>query len=204
MFRVMKNIMSELNEMEQEKLLLLAEEYSERELVKELAKPKPEGLGVETSRATIGRLLRELRAKRVFDQGEETKKQAKAIREQHGESGADLEEGALAVLRQRFFEEATKTMKTTDVATMYRSLRELICKERRIALSTERARISREYLELARERFEFSAAKVALEHADELQAIIADEETDDAEKIERARERLFGKNPAEELKGRAA
>lgn len=189
----MKNYLCELTEAEQEKLLILSEEYTERELVKEVAKPKPEEFGLELSRATIGRMVRELRARKMLEQGEEVRKQARAVKAQQGDAGSELEEGALAMLRQRFFQEAASTMRTTDVALMYRSMKELLLKEQRVALARDRARISQEHLELAREQFQFNAARAALEYCGELQRIWDDKQLDNEDKILRARERMFGK-----------
>jgi hypothetical protein len=199
MFRDMKNILCELTEAEQEKVLLWSEEIPVRELAKKIEKAEPEGFGKKIGKTALNTWINAKRAERIKEEAEETKKRAKAMKEQQGDGG-ELEEGALAVLRQRMFEEAERTGRTGDVTSMYRAMRELIFKEERIALARERAKISREYLELARERFQFNAARVALEYADELQAIAQETEIDDEEKIHRARARLFGKEVVDGMK----
>jgi len=49
-----------------------------------------------------------------------------------------------------------------------------------------------EQLRLAREKFEYDAAKKAMELAAEIKTVAADDALDDDEKIQKVREALFG------------
>jgi hypothetical protein len=182
-----------LNEEEQERLLLLAEENSERDLIKLIAKPEPEGFNLKVGKTTLHRFLENKKAERMEKEVEELSAQARRIWEKQERMGVEFEAGTVAVLRQRLFEEARRVNKTADVSAMYRLILDMDWKRKRHELACKRSEISEEYLKLARERFQFNAARMALECLDELQAIMDTEEIDNEEKILRARERLFGK-----------
>ena len=73
-----------------------------------------------------------------------------------------------------------------------RHYREMMQQDKKLAL-TERAQATKEdQLKLAREKFEFDAAKKAMELAAEIKSVAADDSLDDDEKIQRVREALFG------------
>lgn len=196
----MKKLSDELSAEEQERLLALAESHSQRELVKLMGQARPEGFERKVTLAAVHRFLKEKKAERLRAEVEETLARAKEMRSQVGLQGGELHEGAMAVLRQRFFEEATTTLKSGEVSSMYRLLLDVEWREKRLDLLKERAEVNRRYLELARERFEFNAARSALEFADELQALVQNESLDDQTRITRAREQLFGKRVIDGVK----
>ena len=73
-----------------------------------------------------------------------------------------------------------------------RHYREMMQQDKKLAL-TERAQATKEdQLKLAREKFEFDAAKKAMELAAEIKSVAADDSLDDDEKIAKVREALFG------------
>jgi hypothetical protein len=69
-----------------------------------------------------------------------------------------------------------------------------LAKQKKLELTQEYLALARQRLALEREKFECNVAALALEHADALQPIADDTKLDDAAKIRRARERVFGPN----------
>jgi len=68
-----------------------------------------------------------------------------------------------------------------------RQLREI-----ELAQKKEEQKVKEEYLKLSREKFEFSAAREAMKHAEEIKEITSNDELDADEKIARVRKALFG------------
>ena len=69
-----------------------------------------------------------------------------------------------------------------------RQLREVELRQKK-----EEQKVREEYLKLSREKFEFSAAREAMKHVEEIRDISTDQSLDADEKIARVREALFGK-----------
>ena len=65
-------------------------------------------------------------------------------------------------------------------------------KEIELRQKKEEQKVREEYLKLSREKFEFSAAREAMKHVEEIREISANDELDADEKIARVREALFG------------
>ena len=65
-------------------------------------------------------------------------------------------------------------------------------KGREVELKQQAQETRDEQLKLAREKFEFDAAKKAMELASEIKSVAADDSLDDDEKIQKVREALFG------------
>lgn len=68
-----------------------------------------------------------------------------------------------------------------------RQLKEIELKQKK-----EEQKVREEYLKLSREKFEFSAAREAMKHVEEIREISKNEKLDADEKIAKVREALFG------------
>ena len=73
-----------------------------------------------------------------------------------------------------------------------RHYREMVQNEKALDLKSAAQATKDEQLRLAREKFEFDAAKRAMELAAEIKTVAADDSLDDDEKIQKVREALFG------------
>ena len=73
-----------------------------------------------------------------------------------------------------------------------RHYREMMQQEKKLDLQSRAQATKEDQLRLAREKFEFDAAKKAMELAAEIKSVAADDSLDDDEKIAKVREALFG------------
>ena len=73
-----------------------------------------------------------------------------------------------------------------------RHYREMVQNEKALDLKSAAQATKDEQLKLAREKFEFDAAKRAMELAAEIKTVAGDDSLDDDEKIQKVREALFG------------
>ena len=70
-------------------------------------------------------------------------------------------------------------------------------KEIELRQKKEEQKVREEYLKLSREKFEFSAAREAMKHVEEIREISKNDKLDADEKIAKVREALFGKDAKE-------
>lgn len=99
--------------------------------------------------------------------------------------GLNLSDEQVSLAAQRIFE--LKALKEDNGELFY-----LL---RQNSLGDEKLKLEKEKTKLARDRFEFSAAKAALKHAAQLKLIATDKGLSEQDKINAARKRLFGQVP---------
>ena len=141
-----------------------------------------EKLGVTTSKTALQRYY----ALRLWSQqSTQASEFADHVAAQAAADPAKYDEATLALVRQKAFERAYA--RTGDVKEL--SLLAGILGD------SAKLELKRQELDLSRERLkvqQLDAAKAALAHVKELRAIAGDATASDAEKLERARVRLFG------------
>ena len=107
---------------------------------------------------------------------------------------ATKDESLIAALKTLATEAALNTDAKTASALIQSAMaiKDRVQKENDLALKAKAQGVKEEELKLAREKFEFDAAKKAMELAAEIKTIAADDALDDDEKIQKVREALFG------------
>ncbi len=140
--------------------------------------------GVEGSLASVGRFYRRIARDRVVDDFEELAETAAEV------DGADgklegLRASAMKVLSMQLLERAVERGEVKDLALLGRVLTQ-----------SEEREIQRGRLALAREKFEFKAAKAALTQLSLLDQIKQEDEAREEARVEAIKLSIFGKPPA--------
>lgn len=182
----------------QERVVELVKGGSERHVIDQLVEPPPKGFGISISRAGLHAFVQRKERARLLAEAKEMSEEAARAAEASG--GSKLDEGTLAILRQRLFESAGAQLNGEDLLAMYRVAEQSVLKREQMELAREKARASQEYLKLARERMQLNVARLALEHAEELRKLIVDGSGADGEKLHGALARLFGEKFAKAVK----
>src|SRR5205814_4497582 len=103
------------------------EEQSLRDARKSLAQPMPQGIGIDVSVATLGRLKQKLALEDFFHQREDTRLQTDALAQ--AEKAAHVQDATVDMLRQKAFHLAL-SKDPDDQQRACRILRELVLIER--------------------------------------------------------------------------
>lgn len=104
------------------------------------------------------------------------------------------DESLIAALKTLATEAALNTDAKTASALIQSAMaiKDRLQKQKDLDLKAKAQGVKEEELRLAREKFEFDAAKKAMEFAAEIKGIASDDALDDDEKIQKVREALFG------------
>jgi hypothetical protein len=122
---------------------------------------------------------------RLLDRITRNKAKANAVVERFTQEPADLYRGALNMISEIAFDKATK--EELDVETIYNFTKLLI--------AGRKEDVRAEALTLARDRFQFDAAKACLAHLPALRSIAQDNKLDQNAKLDAIRQKLFGQLP---------
>jgi hypothetical protein len=160
------------------------------ETIKRVAAPAPDGFGLKTHRQSLHRFYQ---------------RYSQELKPEHLETAVELSKiphtpelavGSEQAMHHTAFQLATSPV---DIET-FKELSRWITKHKAEEHKAAYVRIADQHLALARERlalerakFEFNAAREALNHHNQLGQILADPHADDEAKIHAARERIFGK-----------
>jgi hypothetical protein len=179
-----KSLIDQLPEEAQLKIISWLECYSTRRVVEMIAEPDPKGFGLQTHITTLRRFYARHAAASQADEMEMAK--ALAGSEVSDPMGTATDES----LKQWAFQIATQPQRTTSA---FKALSRWFHKiedqrDRKLQLDLQKERLA-----LEREKFEFNAAREALNERASLGEILQDNSIDVEDKIRRARERIFGK-----------
>ncbi len=182
---------TKLSEKEKDTLYDWLQVESYADVKKKLALPRPEGFGIETHLTSLKRFFRtrtlELRREAAEElsrrtEGGEVRNFSEAAAETLEFVGYDLASGGGSAANFNDLSRWVGRTQGLDLKAGY------------LRVAQEHLALAKEQLALEKKKFEFNAARLALEHAAELTAIVKQPSLDDEEKIRRARERLFGPN----------
>ena len=179
-----KSLIDELPEEAQLKIVSWLECYSTRRVVEMIAEPAPEGFGIQTHITTLRRFY----ARHSTDSHLDEMEIAKAL---VGAQASDpIGTATETSLKHWAFQIATQPQRTSSAFKALSRWFHKVEDQRYRKLQLE---LQKERLALERARFEFNAAREALNHRTSLGEILHDYSRDDEDKIKKARERIFGK-----------
>jgi hypothetical protein len=178
------SVVEELPEAAKLQVLAWLERYPPATVVEMMARPEPDGFGVQTHVTT----LRRFNARRLAAGRPDEIDVARLFLSENPED--PIENATHIVLKDWAFQIATHPQRTSGgfkaLSRWLLKLREHKQRELQLAINKER-------LALERQKFEFNAARQALLHHDRLGGILKDQSSDDEAKINAAREQLFGR-----------
>ena len=161
------------------------------ETIKKLALPPPDGFGIKTYRASLHAFF---------------VRYAAQLKVEHAASAAALAVGTTCTpafvsvsedaLHHSAFQLSTSPIDLETFKELSRWITKHKSHEQKadyVRIADEHLALARERLALEREKFQFNAAREALNHHTQLGQILADPHADDEAKIHAARERIFGK-----------
>jgi hypothetical protein len=178
------SVFHQLTEVQKAQIFDWLQRFGYTETIKRVAAPEPDGFGLKTHRQSLHRFFqrysKQLKAEHVAMALTSSKQQIAALRD-----------GAEEALTHAAFRFANSPV---DIRT-FKELNRWITKHKMayVRIADQHLALACECLALERARFEFNAAREALNHHAQLGQILADPHADDEAKIQAARERLFGK-----------
>jgi hypothetical protein len=167
------------------------------ETVQKLAEPAPDGFGLKTHRSTLHRFYR--RYSRTIRR--ENLNDALELRSDDA-SSMPLLEGSADAVRHLAFQLSTSPEAPASFKEVSRWLSKqqyLKIAEEQLALARQRVEMEKQRLDLDREKFEFNAARQAIIHYAAIDQIATDPTTDNQDKINAVRVKLFGAAPGTPL-----
>lgn len=196
----MKNPLDSLRPEQQEAIIDIAEneEFNISELAHRVAEPPPKGYGVWVSRGGLKAFIQRKQRERLLAESQKRLEEARRFADQSGKG--QLEQGTLELLRARLFEQASGHLRTADLFALYRLAEGKEKQRQQQELARKKIEMAEKYFRLAQQRLELNAAKMALEHADEIKGLITQGEVPDGEKVQGALARLFGEKFAKAAK----
>jgi hypothetical protein len=178
-----KSVIEELPEDAQSKIISWLECYSARRVVEMIAEPAPAGFGLRTHITTLRRFY----ARHATASQPDEMEMAKAF---VGLEVSEMGNATETLLKQWAFQIASQPQRT---GSAFKALSRWSLQSREQQYRILQLELSKERLQLERARFEFNAAREALNHHSSLGEILRDHSMDDEDKIKKARERIFGK-----------
>jgi hypothetical protein len=158
---------------------------------KRVATPAPEGFGIHVHITSLKRFFRKRTEELRAAAAEELRMEAKS------ETPPSFSEAAADSIQYMAYDIATSGGPAANFNDLSRWLvrnKTLQLKEAYLRVAQEHLALAKEQLALEKKKFEFNAARLALEHAHDLNQIAHQPNLDDEDKIRRAREKLFGPN----------
>ena len=161
------------------------------ETIKRVAVPEPDGFGLKTHRQSLHRFYQRYSAELKIEHLETATELSKNA------GTPALATGSEHALHHKAFELATSPV---DIGT-FKELSRWIARHKSeehksayVSIAEQHLALARERLALERAKFEFNAAREALNHHATLGKIMEDTTRDDEAKIQAAREMIFGKD----------
>jgi hypothetical protein len=187
------SILSQLPEEQQTQIYdwLLSVGYVQTQ--KNIAAPPPAGFGIKTHMSSLRRLyLRHSQKAREDDLAE----LADLLKSAHPSTAnlAAITEDAVAHAAFQLSTAPPEVETFHELSRWLAKQKSHQLKERYVQIAEQHLALAKEQLTLEKKKFEFNAARVALEHAHDLNQIADETNLDDEDKIRRAREKLFGPN----------
>lgn len=130
----------------------------------------------------------QVRSARIRNAGQQMCEWAKSLPE--GVQTEDLVSGFMTLACEA--QSANRGKERSALIKDFCSLNDILLRRQELDLKAKAQATKDNQLKLAREKFEFDAAKKAMELAAEIKGIAADDGLDDDEKIQKVREALFG------------
>ena len=177
--------LANLSTEQQEQLLAWLELHPMREVLEKVAAPAPDGFGIKTHPTTLRRFFARHRATVPEENSELANDLLKSI-----ETSSKFDSATAHSVRHIAFELSNSPGINSK---LFKALSRWVLKMRDQEHAEQHLALARERLALERARFEFNAAREALNHHTQLGQILADPHADDEAKIHAARERIFGK-----------
>ena len=177
--------LADLSTEQQEQLLAWLELHPMREVLEKVAAPAPDGFGIKTYPTTLRRFVARHRATTSNENSELATELLKSL-----ERSTNIDSATSHSVRQIAFELSNSPGIS---AKQFKTLSRWVLKVRDQEQAEQHLALARERLALERAKFEFNAAREALNHHASLGNIMADTTRDDEAKIQAAREMIFGK-----------
>jgi hypothetical protein len=192
------SILEKLSAEDRERLLGWLELHPTRKVVELVAQQPPDGFGLNTHETTLRRFAARHRAQdrtedldlaRLFALGS-----AAASAASGGASLPDspqiMDSATQSLVSDWAFEIASSPRRKLNA---FKSLSRWVLKHRELEQREREIKLHTDRLALDREKFEFNAARAALEQHSELGAILQNNDTDNEDKINAARSVLFNR-----------
>jgi hypothetical protein len=158
---------------------------------KRLAAPAPDGFGLQVQLTSLKRFFRKRTQELKAAAADELRAESKSG------SVPSFSEAASDSIQYMAYDIATSggpAANFNDLSRWFARNKGMELKEAYLRVAQEHLALAKEQLALEKKKFEFNAARVALEHAHDLNQIADEPTLDDEDKIRRAREKLFGPN----------
>ena len=179
-----KSVIEELPEDAQSKIIAWLECYPARRVVEMIAEAPPNGFGLQTHITSLRRFY----ARHATASQPDEMEMAKAL--VGSEVSDPMGNATETLLKQWAFQIATQPQRT---GSAFKALSRWSLKNQEQRHRILQLELHKERLALERAKFEFNAAREALNHHNTLGIILKDNSIDDEEKIKRAREAIWGK-----------
>jgi hypothetical protein len=176
---------------QKEQLLAWLELYAMREVLEKVAAPAPDGFGIKTYPTTLRRFFARHRVTEPNENSELANHLLKTV-----DTSSNVDSATAHSVRQIAFELSNSPGIT---AKQFKTLSRWVLRMRDQEHADQHLALARERLALERAKFEFNAAREALNHHTQLGQILADPHADDEAKIQAARERIFGKESIDRI-----
>lgn len=176
--------LEQLSDAAQVQVLSWLELYPASTVVQMIAKPEPEGFGLQTHITS----LRRFHARRQASSRPDEIEIARLFLPD--EVTEPIEKATNSILKDWAFQIATNPQRTNGG---FKALSRWALKMREHTQRELQLKLNGERLALEREKFEFNAARQALLHHEQIGRILKDRKSDDEQKINAAREHLFGR-----------
>jgi hypothetical protein len=186
------SVLASLTPEQQEQLLAWLDEFSPSEVVAKVAAPSPEGFGLKTYPNSVKRFYAKHRAA-VYPHHSSAAEELLAA----AANSSDFDQATAVALRQIAFELANSPGMSAKrfkiVSRWILKLRDQEHQARSLTVAQQNLALAEKRLALDREKFEYSAARAALNHLAGLTEIRLNPETDNEDKINQARALLFNR-----------
>lgn len=168
--------------------MMYARELTEHALWRLLQKKREEGgLGITVSRPGLHAFIARKRREKLLQDAEGLGKFAATVTEK--KTGDAMHAGMLSVIRQKMLETALDELTPEGLLKFYDQVEKVQARHEERELEKKKLE---ENAKISRDRLRLEAAKLALEHADELRELISAGQIGDGDKLEGALRRLFG------------
>lgn len=175
----------QLKENEQMYLEELCKELSLLSVVGIIRKPRPEGFGIQTCPATVHRFLRKRKEGRLKAQRQEMNESVSAAAKEVDRKG--FRKGTMALLQQRFYDEAALTGSLEELKEAYRMLSEEDARETALELEARKAAVAEENARIGWRKLELAQAGSALALLPKLTEILMREDAAEGDVLREAR-----------------
>src|SRR5687767_1923410 len=176
---------------QKEQLLAWLELHPMREVLEKVAAPAPDGFGIKTYPTTLRRFFARYRVTEPNENSELVNHLLKTV-----DTSSNVDSATAHSVRQIAFELSNSPGIT---AKQFKTLSRWVLRMRDQEHADQHLALARERLALERAKFEFNAAREALNHHTQLGQILTDPSADDEAKIQAARERIFGKESIDRI-----